>query len=206
MSKLWLTLVTAMSCCAAICQTSDNPVNLPVRDSTLSFLRFTADERNGAALLRWVLSQARPGYYYIVEKSIDGNHFETISAIGSGASSSDTSFSVTDNAVGTGVVYYRIRIAGENSDAIYSKTISTSISAASDFRFYPNPVDKLLIVRSSHMLSIQVMDAYGIVWFSQDVDAGMQIINVSTLQRGNYILKAKDRENGAVISEQLIKN
>ena len=77
---------------------------------------------------------------------------------------------------------------------------------AADFRFYPNPVDKLLIIRSSHPLSVQVMDAYGITWFTQEVEAGMQIVNVSVLQKGNYILKAKDKSTNAVISEQLVKN
>ena len=75
-----------------------------------------------------------------------------------------------------------------------------------DFRFYPNPVDKLLIIRSSHALNIQVMDAYGAIWFSQDVEAGMQIVNVSALQKGNYILKATDKATNTVISEQLVKN
>jgi hypothetical protein len=47
------------------------------------------------------------------------------------------------------------------------------------------------------------MDAYGIVWFSQDVEAGMQIINVSTLQKGSYILKATNRETSSILSGQL---
>ena len=75
-----------------------------------------------------------------------------------------------------------------------------------EFRFYPNPVDKLLIIRSPHPLSVQVMDGYGAIWFTQEVDAGMQIINVSVLQKGNYILKATDKSTNTVISEQLVKN
>ncbi len=182
MSKLWLTLVTAMCCSAAICQTSDNYSNLPERDSSVQFSHF------------------------IVEKSADGIHFETLGAIGSGSGISDTSFSIMDNAVGTGMAYYRIRVSGENGNTRYSKTVSTSVVSALEFRFYPNPVDKLLIIRSSRALTIQVMDGYGIIWFNQDVEAGMQIINVSALQKGNYILKATDRETSNVISEQLIKN
>jgi hypothetical protein len=67
-------------------------------------------------------------------------------------------------------------------------------------------VDKLLIIRSSHPLNIQITDMYGMVWFGQEVDAGMQIVNVSVLQKGNYILKATDKTTNSVISEQLVKN
>ena len=208
MSKLWLTLVTAMCCYAAVCQppTNDDPSQLPETGSSPLFLRFTVSDHNGTAVLHWGTSTVDADDYFIVEKSTDGSHFETLSAIGSNSASSDSSFSVTDNAVGYGMVYYRIRISGRNGDIIYSKTISTSVSTVDDFHFYPNPVDKLLIVRCSHPLTLQVMDVYGAIWFSQGVDAGMQIINVSTLHKGNYILKATDKETNSVISEQLIKN
>jgi hypothetical protein len=129
-----------------------------------------------------------------------------MSAIGTNTAVQDTNFSITDNAVGNGMVYYRIRIAGGQGKLVYSKTVSASLNLVSDFRFYPNPVDKLLIIRSNRPVLIQVIDGYGIVWFSEDVEAGMQIINVSTLQKGNYILKATNRETNSVLSEQLIKN
>ena len=50
------------------------------------------------------------------------------------------------------------------------------------------------------------MDSYGVIWFTQEVDAGMQIVNVSALQKGNYILKATDKATNTIISEQLVKN
>jgi hypothetical protein len=77
---------------------------------------------------------------------------------------------------------------------------------SSEFRFYPNPVDKLLIIRSPHPLSVKVTDVNGATWFTQEVEAGMQIINVSVLQKGNYILNATDKSTNTVISEQLVKN
>jgi hypothetical protein len=212
MSKLWLTLVIAMYCTAVMCQSSNDQSSKFGSASTSPgskfplFTSFTVDAGNNAALLKWAVGNVRAGDYYLVEKSLDGIHFETMSAIGTSTSVEDTNFSITDNAVGNGMVYYRIRIAGEQGKVIYSKTISTSLNLVSDFRFYPNPVDKLLIIRSKFPVLIQIMDGYGIIWFSQDVDGGMQIINVSTLQKGNYILKATNRETNSVLSQQLIKN
>ena len=211
MSKLWLTLVTAMYCSAALCQSLNDQSSggsgaNPAGNNNPLFTSFTVNTGNNAAFIKWGVGNVKAGDYYIVEKSVDGIHFETMSAIGTNTSVQDTNFSITDNAVGNGMVYYRIRIAGGQGKLIYSKTISTSLNLVSDFRFYPNPVDKLLIIRSNHPVLIQVMDGYGIIWFSKDVEAGMQIINVSTLQKGNYILKATNRETNSVLSEQLIKN
>jgi hypothetical protein len=207
MRRLLLALLTALCSSAAISQTiKDQLPDISGPDTTTAFNHFTVSERNGSAILKWASSSVHPDDYFIVEKSTDGIHFETMSAIGSTPSGADSSFSITDNAVGKGMVYYRIRISGEDGRVLYSKTLGASLSVAVDFRFYPNPVDKLLIIRSPHSLAIQVIDGYGIVWFSQDVDAGMQIINVSTLPKGSYILKATDKETSTVISEQLVKS
>jgi hypothetical protein len=140
-----------------------------------------------------------------VEKSNDAQHFEILSAMDASAGS-DSSYSLVDNAVGNGSVYYRIRITGKDGQERYSKTVNMRSVGLTELRFYPNPVDKLLIIRSPHPLSVQVTDGYGAVWFTQEVDAGMQIINVSVLQKGNYILKATDKSTNTVISEQLVKN
>ena len=76
-----------------------------------------------------------------------------------------------------------------------------------DFRFYPNPVDKLLIIRSSHALNIQIMDivrcGYGLrrKWMRE-----CKLLMCPSLQKGNYILKATDKTTNSVISEQLVKN
>jgi hypothetical protein len=211
MSKLWLTLVTALCCSAVMSQTSNDQSagGLPAssaKNNVPSISSFTVNTGSSTAILKWGASFVNEGDYFIVEKSADGVHFETMSAIGNSSFVSDTNFSITDNAIGNGLVYYRIRIAGEQGKYIYSKTISTSLNLVGDFRFYPNPVDKLLIIRSLHPVAVQVLDANGIVWFSQEVASGMQIINVSTLQKGNYILKATDKQTNSILSEQLIKN
>ena len=165
---------------------------------------FTVAIQNGNALLRWSAPSVRSEDFFIVEKSYDGESFETISAMDASVGS-DSIYSVMDNSVGTGTVAYRVRLARNEGKEIFSKTVNASIQAA-DFRFYPNPVDKLLIIRSAHALKIQVVDANGIVWFGQDVEAGMQVVNVASLKKGNYIIKATDKETNSVVSEQLVKN
>jgi hypothetical protein len=206
MKELQLWLASAFLCCALMGQSSVDHINTGAAgDSDAGFGFFTVTPQNGHAVLRWSAPQIKSEDFFIVEKSSDAIHFDMLSVMGASVGS-DSVFSLVDNAVGTGIVSYRLRIAGKDGKELYSKTVNMNSTTMADFRFYPNPVDKLLIIRSSHPLSIQVVDAYGIVWFTQEVDAGMQIVNVSALQKGNYILKAMDKTTNTMISEQLVKN
>jgi hypothetical protein len=206
MKQLQLWLVSAFFCCASMGQSPGGPSNTGLPAGTRpAFSFFTVTPQNGQAVLRWAAPPVQSEDFFIIEKSTDALHFEMLSAMDASVGL-DSVYSLVDNAVGAGTVFYRVRIAGKDGRELYSKTVNMTIVPAADFRFYPNPVDKLLIIRSSHALNVQVLDSYGVIWFTQEVDAGMQIVNVSALQKGNYILKATDKATNTVTSEQLVKN
>jgi hypothetical protein len=206
MKRIQLWLASALLSGALMGQSPADHINnsLPV-ESNSAFSFFTVTPQNGHAVLRWAAPPAKSDDFFIVEKSSDALHFELLSAMDASAGM-DSVYSLVDNSVGTGRVSYRIRITGKDGKELCSKTVNVNSTPDADFHFYPNPVDKLLIIRSSHPLNIQVIDNSGVVWFAQDVDAGMQIVNVSALQKGNYILKATDKATNGVTSEQLVKN
>ena len=206
MKELQLWFASAFLCCALMGQSpGDHSIaaSPPYVNTVFSF--FTVTPLDGHAILRWAAPPVKQDDYFIVEKSSDAIHFEILSAMDASVGM-DSVYSLVDNSVGVGTVSYRIRITGKDGKEICSKTVNLNSNPVADFRFYPNPVDKLLIIRSSHALNIQISDMYGTVWFGQEVDAGMQIVNVSALQKGNYILKATDKSTNSVISEQLVKN
>ena len=208
MKRLQLWFLSALLCCSALGQSANDHIgriNIVSPESNIAFSLFTVTPSNGQAVLRWAASSIKAEDFFIVEKSSDAIHFEVLSAMDASAGT-DSIYSVTDNSVGNSAVSYRIRITGKDGRELSSKTVNVNSVVDADFKFYPNPVDKLLIVRSSHALNIQVMDSYGAIKFVQDVEPGMQIVNVSALQKGNYILKATDKATNAVISEQLVKN
>ena len=206
MKELQLWLASAFFCCALMGQSSgDRSITAVSAETNPAFSFFTVTPQNGHAILRWSAPPVKTEDFFIVEKSFDALHFEMLSAMDASVGM-DSVYSMVDNSVGSGMVSYRIRITGKDGKEFCSKTVNMNSVPAADFKFYPNPVDKLLIIRSSHALSIQVMDAYGVVLFGQDVEAGMQIVNVSALQKGNYILKATDKATNTVFSEQLVKN
>jgi len=75
-----------------------------------------------------------------------------------------------------------------------------------DFKFYPNPVDKLFIVRTEHSVDIQILDPSGTVRLSKRLQSGIQVVNAGMLERGVYILRVTDKESNRAISRQLVKN
>jgi hypothetical protein len=202
--QLWLAL--AFLCFAVMGQSpGDHSISASSAEVNSAFSFFTVTSQDGHAILRWAAPPVKSEDFFIIEKSSDALHFEMLSAMDASVGL-DSIYTLIDNAVGPGTVSYRIRLTERDGKELCSKTVNMNLISAADFKFYPNPVDKLLIIRSSHALNVQILDMYGVVWFGQEVDAGMQIVNVSALQKGSYILKATDKTTNSVISEQLVKN
>ena len=206
MKELQLWLASAFLCCALMGQSpGDHSNTSSFSEVNTAFSFLTGTTQDGHAILHWAAPMVKPEDFFIVERSLDAMHFEMLSALDASVGI-DSVYSFVYNSAGTGMVFYRIRLTGKNGKESCSKTVNMNLMSVADFRFYPNPVDKLLIIRSSHPLNIQIVDMSGVVLFGQEVDAGMQIVNVSALQKGNYILKATDKATNSVISEQLVKN
>jgi hypothetical protein len=169
------------------------------------FASFTAVVRESNRVwLQWEVDSIIDGEYFIVERSQDGIHYETIGALLS--DNGKMHYELTDQAPPNGSDYYRIRYTGHTGETLYSKPMVLKLSGDVDFKFYPNPVDKFFIVRTEHIVDIQILDPAGTVWLSKRLQPGLQIVNASALERGVYILRVTDKESNRAISRQLVKN
>jgi hypothetical protein len=95
---------------------------------------------------------------------------------------------------------------GHNGLSVYSRAMVLSLSGDVDFKFYPNPVDKVFIVRTEHSIDLQILDPAGNIRVSKRLQPGIQVIHVSTLERGVYVLRVTDKESNRAVSQQLVKN
>jgi hypothetical protein len=142
--------------------------------------------------------------YFIIERSQDGSQFQTIGVVS--AEGSGGHYQLTDGTAPNGSDFYRIKYTARTGAPVYSKIMELSLSGAVDFKFYPNPVDKLFIVRTEHTIDLQVIDAAGAVRLSKRLQSGIQVVNVSSLERGVYILRVTDKESNRAVSHQMLKN
>lgn len=155
-------------------------------------------------LLQWDVDSSEEGDYFVVERGIDGEHYETIGAVRKAANT--THYELMDAGPPNGTDFYRIRYTGKGGKAIYSKPVQFSLSGDVDFKFYPNPVDKLFIIRTEHAVEIQVIDGNGAIRINRRLQPGIQVVNASALERGIYVLRVADKESNRTISNQLLKN
>src|SRR5579863_800463 len=173
--------------------------------SSTRFVDFTAiPNESNRVTLKWDTDSATEGDYFVIERSLDDSHFETIGVVRVGAGMEH--YEMTDGAAPNGPDYYRIKYTAQTGAPVYSKTMQLSLSGAVDFKFYPNPVDKLFIVRTDHTIDLEVIDAAGMVRLSKRLQAGIQVVNVSSLEKGVYILRVTDKESNRAVSHQLVKN
>ena len=187
----------------AIADSSSDIHSLQGEDRALTRCSAVVRESN-KVWLQWDVDSIVDGEYFIIERSSDGIHYETIGALLS--ENGKGHYELMDQAPPNGSDFYRIRYTGRTGQPIYSKPMELRLSGDVDFKFYPNPVDKLFIVRTEHMVDIQILDPSGTVWLSKRLQPGLQVVNASALERGVYVLRVTDKESNRAISRQLVKN
>jgi hypothetical protein len=199
-------LAVALACVARAQQAPDSAAEarMPTGGQP-AIVNFTAVVREANKVwLQWDVDSAIEGDYFIVERSPDGSHYETIDALRS--LQQQRRYEITDIAPPNGPNFYRIKYTSQSNGLFYSKPLQLSLSGDVDFKFYPNPVDKLFIVRTEHSIDIQIVDAGGTIRLSKRLQPGIQVINASSLERGMYVLRVTDKESNRAISQQLLKN
>ena len=202
-------LLTCFLCLASFISYSqegeqDTSVQLSIVDS-LSVEGFSLSIRGGNKIvLNWNFSKTKNSDYFSIERSCNGKDFETISLLKVGQGGN--SFEWTDEAPCKGKNLYRVKTTGTNGEIAFSTTSSVFIAGDVSFRFYPNPVDNVLIIRSESPIDVQIVDAMGKLRINQTKIQGLQIINVSALEKGIYLLRISNPAINFVSQEKLLKN
>lgn len=101
---------------------ASNPYNSPNR-----FIAFSADCNNYFATIRWTTIEEVKKGNFVVERTQDGIHFETVGVIKNSVTDSPTQvaheYSIIDESPMTGISYYRISEVDEENKKIEINTI-----------------------------------------------------------------------------------
>jgi type IX secretion system substrate protein len=209
MKKLfWLTLIMGFICFASVAQQlNDSSLKqhtmIVVGSSVVFDFSYTIKDFNKVAL-QWVIDSAGNNDYFVMEHGNDTSHFEAVGILK--RTSSVAQYELVDNNPSNGINYYRIKCTDSAGIVFYSKVLEVRLSGNAGFKFYPNPVDKLLIVEIGHAADLQIINSTGAILIKKQLQAGVQIINMASLEKGDYLLRVADRENSRVVLEHLLKN
>ena len=202
-------LLTCFLCLLCLISHSQDPEQDSSVQSTLidslSVEGLSLSLRGGNKIvLNWKVPTTKSPDYFTIERSCAGKDFETVALLKVGLEGK--SFEWVDEAPCRGKNLYRVRITGTNGEIVYSTTSSVFIAGDVSFRFYPNPVDNVLIIRSESLIDIQILDAAGKLRITQPRIQGLQIINVSSLEKGIYLLRITNTAANYISQEKLLKN
>jgi hypothetical protein len=194
----------ALTCAGQSSPTEDKSNQPAYEDSNKIVTDFTSRiADNSKVVLSWGANGTLPAFFAI-ERGDNGKNFEIVSVLSNLGKQSV--FQWTDDSPIRGKSYYRIRYAYKQGDSLYSKTLPISIAGYVSFKFYPNPVDQILIVRSDAPLDVTITDANGRLRISQARVQGISPINVSSLEKGVYLIRFINRLTNVMTQEKLMKN
>lgn len=169
----------------ALCEASVVVSSLPV-----TWLSFDVLELKKQAKLLWSTASELNSTYYLIQRSVDGIHFDNIGKVdGAGNSSTLKSYNFVDLRPFNGDNYYRIEqfdVDGQSTISgirlVNFQTYTTSI--------YPNPSNGVIEVSSDNdILHIDVLDTFGKVVFSKSVNDFSTKLDLQGLSAGIYYVK-----------------
>ncbi len=170
---------------------------------------FTVVPRNDDALLQWTIQQAINSKDFTVQRSFDGQHFESIGTVGSVSnSSSSTRYSFTDAGImssGREMVYYRLVENDQDGKSALTNVITLRISGNAHWnvRLLSNPVHdyiSLLLSNISGNLQLTIRDVAGRLVYTRTLEnENGQVSLPVNLERGVYLLEAVNNNERRVI-------
>jgi|SRR5450432_83629 len=178
------------------------PVLLLADTAHLLLHNFSVAEKDKKALLRW-RSDSLPEVenFCAVERSNNGKDFNLV---GVTKTTSNRWAEFTDDSPPKGKIFYRVKLSSGQT-SYYSEIISASFTTDVLCKFYPNPVDKVLIIRSELSMELLITDRFGKALITDKFPGGLKVIDVSALEPGIYVITLFQKETGRQLTEKLVK-
>ncbi len=182
----------------------------------VSFMRFTAEYLNGSTQLMWITSYEKNNHYFIIERSIDAVHFDSLGFVyGNGFSYQKEIYHFADTIGLDKTMYYRIKQVDFDGDYSYSDIKSASPNGRTmldkaEFSIYPVPLAgsdilNIKFTESTEVIyNIQLVNSNGkLVLYSELNHSQMIIEGLSYLPSGVYMLRAETSKG--VMTSKIIK-
>ena len=171
----------------------------------VELLSFEAIPQNNHVNLQWATLTEAGASHFFVERSVDGEHFESLERVrAKGNSQSVQEYTTVDPSPYRGTSYYRLKQVDLNGQFTYSQ-IETVVLYGTEISVFPNPAsreDELQVHMSFpgiQPVEVRLVDARGITHFRQVIGEVQRRHLVSVpldgLAAGVYLLVAS---NGGV--------
>ena len=172
------------------------PVPLPIE-----LINFIGYQIENAVKLSWQTLTEINNDYFTIEKSANGQKFETIAIIdGAGNSNTILNYFSYDRTPFSGMNYYRLKQTDFNGNSSYSETIAINFTVNSnqtEVGIFPNPFNNTITIDISSLntekINIEILNLLGKeIYRNQNITTTNGFVNLSLegiLKPGYYCLK-----------------
>ncbi len=192
-------------CCIAQMMMPDLTGNLLAGTDSSGYVQhFSSSVRDlQKVVLKWNTPDSARIEFFSVERSANGKAFEAVGII---RINSSKLLEWVDEAPERGRNLYRISYVSDQGIRLHSQPLTVLITGETSFKFYPNPVDNILIIRSDVPIEVTIQDGTGKVRVPTTAINGLHTINVSNLEKGLYYLRIRNKLTNLITQEKLMKN
>ena len=184
---------------------------------SVKYLSFDATVANNTVLLKWVTEQEINNHHFEVERSFDGNSFNTVGIVVNGITAANNKkYEFKDAAAELqlkAVVYYRLKQIDNDGKINYTSVVAVRLQAKSGVavQTYPNPFTENVIVSftsvENGIAEIEIINNNGqkVLYKKAIVTKGynsLQVNGLNNLTAGMYIALVK--LNGVTTGSQKI--
>ncbi len=177
----------------------------------VSFLSFTASQKETRVELQWITSSEINTDYFVVEKSYNKAEYTDLSKVYSKSSlSSGTQlYTFIDGEALPGTVYYRLKTTDLDGSFEYSPiiTVENKYAGISNLMVYPNPAtDNIILGGLPTETSVEITDMTGKPLLDMIVETtDSKVVNINTLKPGTYIIRLNSKISEQPIIKMFIK-
>ena len=149
----------------------------------------------------WVTASEINVSHFNVQRSLDGLLFNTVGKVNAKGASK---YSFIDNTNLNGTVYYRLEIVDKNGSISYSEIRTLSIINY-PLSITPNPAKDFVTIAAKNLKDIHILDNAGrVVVTKEGILTNAITIDISTLAKGLYFVKATDKSGGVSVGKMAV--
>lgn len=181
----------------------------------VEFIDLRAHAMNGVVHLDWSTASESGSSHFLVQRSRDGQEFETIGRMeAAGNSMTQLVYSTVDDAPYEGLSYYRLEQVDTNGESKLSHIVPVYVrTGGSAFSVFPNPAANELNVsfdsRTEGKVTWRIVDAAGRMVLSGNTAAaeGSQVLVVplNQVDAGSYFIEV-NQANGSLGRTRFVKH
>lgn len=172
---------------------SSRRVNCSVTALPVKLVYFNAEVENDRVLLNWKTSMELNNDYFTIEKSTDGETFETVKHIaGAGNSNQNLTYSEVDMLNNVPVVYYRLKQTDFDGTTSYSDVVEVfNTETGDDMKIYPNPNESDVVrIDAGEKFANKKIEITGLDGrVLQHIVPRQRVVEAEVLPRGIYFVR-----------------